>query len=140
MKRLHGHYIWVVVCYLLFAHTAVAEENLSKTTNASSAADVIRQYFSVLEQGDTTGIQNLLGGVLLKSRERLLSNPVYPETLRQLYRDASFSIIGTKVVNAKRVTVDVEVSWIDNRRMQLQFQLQKSTEGNFLIHAEDEIL
>jgi len=140
MKRIVSRSIWIVVYYVLFSHSAVAEENMSTATSASSATDVIHQYFAVLEQGDTAGIQNLLGGALLKNRKRLLSNPTYPATLQQLYHDASFSIIETKIVDAKRVTVDAKVLWNDNRQMRLHFQLKKTTEGNYLIHAEDEIL
>ena len=140
MKRRYYNNVWAMVCYALLSVTGVAQADDTLAAAGASAKGVITEYFTAKEQGDTEIILSLLGGELLQSEARLLSNPTYPAMLQQWYQDAHFSIIDTNVVDANRITIKADVTFSDARRVHYRFLLEKDKNGTFHIHGEDEIM
>lgn len=83
-----------------------SQETVISSAQAKSMAS---NYFNHLKSGNTSGILNLLGGQLLKRRERLLrDNPQYGQFLKDRYKNAQFTFTGEKLINNnKQLALDV---------------------------------
>ena len=121
-------------------HTDNHDEKRNRSKDLNSPEEVIENYFTALQTGDTVEIRRLLGGNLLKSRARLLTNPTYPLTLIEWYRGASFAITGTYIVDANNVSVETSVSRSNTQQVKYNFTLTKDNNDEFHITDETEVL
>ena len=60
--------------------------------STSEANSLVQAYAAALQSGDTSALQNLLGGNLLTKRSRLWSNPEYPAMLAETYAESTFQV------------------------------------------------
>lgn len=95
--------------------------------------NTVQLFFNALKTGDVAVVDSYIGGSLQqRTRPLLLSNPGYPQLLRNHYAGASISIINSKPVSDK-VLVDVQINFFDNTEEQIIFYLKLDDEGNWKI-------
>lgn len=70
---------------------------------------VVARYINALANGDTAGLRSVLGGNLLRKRQRLLGNPAYAQELRKTYAGTRHEILRTKVLAEDRLQLDVQL-------------------------------
>lgn len=94
------------------------------------AEAVLSRYYNALQSGDVATMDGLLGGRLLARQRALLSNPTYPEHLRDAYADRSFRFVERDDgEDSGRIIVEVEEKIADDEIIRLRYTLQPSTEG-----------
>lgn len=127
---------------LLTGTTAWADEQ--QTAEQEEAQAVVTRYFDALAQGDTETIKYLLGGKFLQRREKILSNPVYPDLLSELYALAEFEIIRSAPVGNNAIAVDTIITLNPQEIIKTRFLLAKlghapEEESRFRIVGENEL-
>jgi len=116
---------YVVVFSLLLSVPCFAQNDPIDNT--------VQLFFDALKTGDVVVVDSYIGGSLQQRiRPLLLSNPGYPQLLRDHYAGASMSIINSKSVSDK-VLVDVQIKFFDNTKEQVIFYLKLDDEGNWKI-------
>jgi len=98
-----------------------------------STDNTVQLFFNALKTGDVEVVDSYIGGSLQQRiRPLLLSNPGYPQLLRDHYVGASMSIINSKPISDK-VRVDVQINFFDNTEEQIIFYLKLDDEENWKI-------
>jgi hypothetical protein len=103
------------------------------------AENLLSQYHSMLENGNTSGILGLLTGPMLKSSENLLrNNPKYAGFLRERYRNSSFAIVNYKPIDTTHSLLDVLITLNTQEKIKTRLTLV-SEGGRIKIYSEEEI-
>lgn len=102
---------------------------MSPSTVFSSDDDLIRaslkKFFAVLQSGDVTAIESVIGGELLEETSVLLrNNKEYGDYLRSYYTNSEFQV--EKIIHVTDgAVVDVSMIFENGDREQFTFLLQK---------------
>jgi len=121
-----------------------ANAQYSDNSGQNDAIAVVESFLNAQIKGDVETIRECLGGDLLKKRLRLLSNPDYPTFLYRMYKDASFKILDTKIIDKNRIQIDVEIDINNNESQRMRYLLiKKSSNPNsaatFRIYYQNEL-
>jgi hypothetical protein len=112
-----------------------SQENVISSVQAKIIAS---SYFNLLTSGNTSAILNLLGGRLLKQREKLLrDNPQYGQFLKDRYKNARFTITGDKLIN-NNTQLALDVLIVFNNKDQIETRLIFEMEGGQLKISSEE--
>ena len=84
---------------------------------------VLNNYFNALSNGDVTAIKNLIGGQLLEKRKSTLDNPTYPRMLSNMYKQARYDILDTKLLKNNEISVNVSITLNPNEIIYTRFIL-----------------
>jgi len=86
-----------------------SSEQLS-ADDKSKAQAVLAKFFKSLTNGNTAKIKALLKGKIKeKNEETLITNPLYSNFLKKMYKNARFEIKGYEVIDQQKMLVDVNI-------------------------------
>jgi len=126
----------IIVSLVMGAATLFSQEEIA---TADEGKRVLEEYFYNMKTGNTSEILDMITGPLLKKRERLLRyNTQYGTFLKQKYEDAQFSIIGHRIIDAKRLALDAQIILNDQDILKTRFVLVQNN-GLLKIYSEEEI-
>ena len=106
---------------------------------SKDAEMVVNKYLSALANGEIDSIRNSLGGEFLERRSLQLSNPIYADKLRDLYRGAEFTLRGSELLDKSRMSVNVEIIYFNQHLAKIKFILVANNQNQFRIISENEI-
>lgn len=87
----------------------------------NKAENVVNSYFSMLEAGDTSGILDLLTGLLMKKRQVLLKNNNYGWVLAERYKNAQFFIEDFRIISDNKIAVDTLIILENQEKIRSRF-------------------
>lgn len=82
------------------------------STLPPQAQNLLDRYMNSLVNGDTDGLNSILGGKLLDRRKVLLENPVYASELRNAYRNTRYEILSTTELAEDTLQLDVRLWYV----------------------------
>ncbi|MCP4986426.1 MAG: hypothetical protein GY928_10300 [Colwellia sp.] len=113
-------------------HIVKVNSTQSLTTEEIEAEAVLNSYFNALVDGDSIEIEKLLGGKFLDKVKRLLSNPNYAASLREIYGNASFEILNMNVKGNNTISIDSDIYFNDKYSMRVRYFMEKPAESTNL--------
>lgn len=108
----------------------------------AAAEALVRDFFDALVLGDTAALESIMGGPLLERRKLLLSNPTYPDHLRQTYTGAQLTIESIERTGQGEFAVDASMLFgTDENTYYKRFLVRReaaSADGALLLKIHDE--
>jgi hypothetical protein len=136
-KILLGMLLWQT----LLANQSVGYAEAGSTYSLAQARSIVEVYLAALVQGDLASIRPLLGGTLLKEKERMLDDPHYSSKLSEIYSNATYEIISVMNAHGGNVAVDVRLmidptDYIDARFLVSEIDDASTQQSKYLITDE----
>ena len=133
--------LYFLIALLTVTMLSMTGESLSTMNMADmhQAESLLSEYFNMLENGNTSGVLNLLTGPMLKNNQNLLrNNSTYADFLRERYRNCSFLITKYKLIDTSKSVVDVVIMLDTREEISIRFTLLAERD-RLKISAEEEI-
>jgi hypothetical protein len=102
----------------------------------AGALITVESYLNSLFHGDIPGIKITLSPRFLRKTAPTLDSQSYAATLRSLYANAKFRIVGAGFSGPGRIKVDTELTLGVGQLMKVSFLVVRDAQGAYLIDEE----